>query len=164
MDLVITAAAIAALIFAWKARGAVQQVEQRLKHVELNLELLTRGIDTTRGPASSAPEPEQRARPEAPPVAAPVAVSPRDEPTEPLHPSVPAVIGQAPPANAPSGTDSLEEALGTRWAVWVGGAAVALGALLMVRHSIEQGWFGPEARLASEAQHVLHRHNRGTGD
>ena len=41
----------------------------------------------------------------------------------------------------------LEERLGTRWAVWVGGLALALGALLLVRYSIEQGFFGPGMRV-----------------
>ena len=45
-------------------------------------------------------------------------------------------------------TVGFEERLGTRWAVWVGGLALALGALLLVRYSIEQGFFGPAARVA----------------
>lgn len=48
-------------------------------------------------------------------------------------------------------TGGFEEALGTRWAVWVGGAALAFGALLLVRYSIEQGLFGPAARIAMGA-------------
>jgi uncharacterized membrane protein len=31
---------------------------------------------------------------------------------------------------------------------YVGGVALALGGLLLVRYSIEQGWFGPDARVA----------------
>ena len=42
----------------------------------------------------------------------------------------------------------FEERLGTRWAVWVGGVALALGALLLVRYSIEQGLLGPGMRVA----------------
>jgi len=39
------------------------------------------------------------------------------------------------PAPAPAGSagPSLEERLGARWTVWVGGLALALGGLLMVR-------------------------------
>ena len=51
----------------------------------------------------------------------------------------------APP---PRPRPSLEEALGARWTVWVGGVATALGALLLVRYSIQQGYFGPGARIA----------------
>ncbi len=53
----------------------------------------------------------------------------------------------APPAAPPKPGKSLEERLGTRWAVWVGGLALALGGILMVRYSIEQGIFGPGARI-----------------
>ncbi len=48
-------------------------------------------------------------------------------------------------------TPSLEERLGTRWAVWVGGLALALGALLLVKYSIEQGVFGPGMRITLAA-------------
>ena len=53
------------------------------------------------------------------------------EPTEPAK-------GQA----AAEGPD-IETALGTRWAVWVGGLALALGGIFLVRYSIEAGFFGP---------------------
>jgi uncharacterized membrane protein len=59
--------------------------------------------------------------------------------TEPVEP---------PPFFAQPPRRSLEEALGAHWAVYVGGVALALGGLLLVRYSIEQGWFGPGARVA----------------
>lgn len=55
-----------------------------------------------------------------------------------------------PPPPAPP-SRSLEETLGTRWTVWVGGLALALGAVFMVKYSIEQGFFGPAARIAFAA-------------
>jgi hypothetical protein len=42
---------------------------------------------------------------------------------------------------------SLEERLGTQWAVWVGGLALALGGIFLVRYSIEQGLLGPGVRV-----------------
>ncbi len=41
----------------------------------------------------------------------------------------------------------FEEALGGKWAVWVGGLALALGGVFLARYSIEQGLLGPAARL-----------------
>jgi uncharacterized membrane protein len=41
----------------------------------------------------------------------------------------------------------LEERLGTRWTVWVGGVALAFGAVLLVRYAIDQGFFGPGMRV-----------------
>jgi uncharacterized membrane protein len=42
---------------------------------------------------------------------------------------------------------SLEERLGTQWAVWVGGIAVALGGIFLVHYTIEQGLIGPAVRI-----------------
>jgi uncharacterized membrane protein len=52
------------------------------------------------------------------------------------------------PAPTPGREVGLEERLGTRWAVWVGGVALALGALLLVRYTIEQGLLGHGMRVA----------------
>lgn len=45
----------------------------------------------------------------------------------------------------------IETSLGSRWAVWVGGVALAFGGLFLVRYSIESGFFGPAARLSFAA-------------
>lgn len=62
--------------------------------------------------------------------------------SSPPEPALPEAI----PA-APKQAD-IETALGTRWAVWVGGLALALGGLFLIRYSIEAGIFGPGTRLA----------------
>jgi uncharacterized membrane protein len=54
---------------------------------------------------------------------------------------------QPPAAAAQKKEADIETALGTRWAVWVGGVALALGGLFLVRYTIESGIFGPGARL-----------------
>ncbi len=61
---------------------------------------------------------------------------PRSAPTSvpPVLPSPPAKLG-------------LEEQFGTRWVVWAGGLALALGGIFLVRYSIEQGWIGPAVRI-----------------
>lgn len=41
----------------------------------------------------------------------------------------------------------IETALGGRWAVWVGGLALALGGVFLARYSIEAGLLGPKVRL-----------------
>src|SRR5271169_184197 len=38
---------------------------------------------------------------------------------------------------------SFEEKLGAHWSVWIGGVALALGVVLLVRFSIEHDFFGP---------------------
>ncbi len=56
-----------------------------------------------------------------------------------------------PAATRAKNAADIETALGTRWAVWVGGVALALGGLFLVRYTIEAGIFGPGARLAMAA-------------
>ncbi|ESZ54207.1 DUF2339 domain-containing protein [Mesorhizobium sp. L103C131B0] len=63
-----------------------------------------------------------------------------------------AFTGSAPAATAKAARQSeVETALGTRWAVWVGGVALALGGLFLIRYTIEAGIFGPEVRLSLAA-------------
>ncbi|QND50019.1 DUF2339 domain-containing protein [Rhizobium lusitanum] len=51
---------------------------------------------------------------------------------------------------APS-NESLESTIGARWAVWVGGIALAFGGIFMVKYSIESGLLSPGVRLALAA-------------
>jgi uncharacterized membrane protein len=55
--------------------------------------------------------------------------------TLPSAPSTPQQIG-------------FEERFGTRWVVWVGGVALALGGIFLVRYTIAQGLIGPGVRIA----------------
>ena len=81
--------------------------------------------------------PVEAAAPEAREIAAPGST---------LAEAVPGSAEAAPPPVAAPAL-SLEERLGVNWSVWVGGIALALGLVLLVRASIERGFFGPGARL-----------------
>ena len=107
-----------------------------------------------------AAEPATLAAPEAPPQ------PPEPAPAEPLSAAeeeaaaaTPSPAGpddttpppQQPPSPPPSSSgpdlSDLEKRFGTQWVVWVGGIALALGGILLVRYSIEQGLFGPGLRV-----------------
>ncbi|KOF22819.1 membrane protein [Ensifer adhaerens] len=51
----------------------------------------------------------------------------------------------------PRQAESLESRLGARWAVWVGGVALALGGVFMVKYSIDAGLLSPAVRLTLAA-------------
>lgn len=55
------------------------------------------------------------------------------------------------PAAAPKPKESFESRIGARWAVWVGGIALALGGIFMVKYSIEAGLLSPAVRLSLAA-------------
>jgi uncharacterized membrane protein len=67
-------------------------------------------------------------------------------PSEPPPPDLALPSPPSPPP-PPSVEPSFEERIGTRWVVWVGGIALALGAVFLVKYSIEQGLIGPGMRI-----------------
>lgn len=119
------------------------QFRKRFKGLEERLAASEAQIAALR--AGEAPPPAELPTPIALPPPAETSVPPTGEGA----PEEPAATPGTPPAGPepPKPRKSLEERLGTRWAVWVGGLALALGGILMVRYSIEQGIFGPGARV-----------------
>jgi uncharacterized membrane protein len=98
---------------------------------------------------STATPPAAAPVPAAPPASAyppPPPIPPRPSPVEPPPPPPPPPPIPATSTPLPQGP-GLEERFGTRWVVWVGGLALALGGVFMVRYSIEQGWIGPGVRV-----------------
>jgi uncharacterized membrane protein len=77
------------------------------------------------------------------------AAAPVREPPPPPSPR-PTSVPPAPAAAAPSRPRPVgfEERFGTRWVVWVGGVALALGGIFLVRYTIQQGLIGPAVRVA----------------
>ena len=69
-------------------------------------------------------------------------------PAEAVAASEPAEQAVATPAKP---KESFESRIGARWAVWVGGIALALGGIFMVKYSIEAGLLSPAVRLSLAA-------------
>ena len=72
----------------------------------------------------------------------------------PITPTEPELASAA-PVTATSSAPSFEERVGTRWAVWVGGAALAVGGIFLVNYSIEAGLIGPTTRVIFGAVFAL---------
>ncbi len=141
--------AIVALVKSAGVRGAVSRLEQRVAMLERNL---ARVAVPQAGavPQQPAAQPAAPAQAPAEPQPAEAAVEPPPLPPrpQPASTSVPA-SGQsasAPPLLPPP--IGFEERFGTRWVVWVGGVALALGGIFLVRYSIQQGLIGPAVRVA----------------
>lgn len=56
-----------------------------------------------------------------------------------------------PPPHRGRNLGDFERSFGTQWVVWIGGVALALGGIFLVRYSIEQGYFGPGLRVIGGA-------------
>lgn len=135
--------AIAAFIFARKARNEVKVLRARLDAYEAKPRIATTTAAiisdltaTTPDIASASAVPETSAE-----IISETAPS--------IQPDVPAQTAPEPvaPAEAPVARPGFEERIGTRWVVWVGGLTLALGGFFMVRYSIEAGLLGPEVRV-----------------
>ncbi|WP_245410971.1 DUF2339 domain-containing protein [Microvirga flavescens] len=135
--LAIPICAVGGLVIALSQRKRLDFLQQRVTMLE---SLLAKSPAPQPAPA---PEPApQKPAPEAP-VAAPGSTP------LPSKPSVP-LVAAAPRSTATATAKvDIEERIGSRWAVWVGGVALALGGIFLVRYSIEQDLLGPKARTAS---------------
>lgn len=161
--------AIIAFILGLSARSRIKALTLRLRLAEEKIDGLDRDVRFLNteirnrtpkedGPIFTRTSDQERVRPavvqaETPPPTA-------SEPPRPATPgSVPPIAARArgadageppsppPPVSQAPASGSFEERLGTRWAVWAGGAALALGGLFLVRYSIEAGLIGPGVRV-----------------
>ena len=153
--LLIAVAGPAAFFMVLSARERLARAERRIADLELRA-VSGRGVVGSL-PGVAAPPPAADTTPQAEqPAPAPSSPPPLPEPDAPAPGSgwdglswgrPTATANENAPAPAPAAPKrSLEERLGASWTVWVGGVALALGGLLLVRYSIEQGYFGPGPR------------------
>jgi uncharacterized membrane protein len=141
--------AIAAFLIAMKASNQATDLRRRLSALEGALHTprpiqpppLTPQQEMEQTLAAATPRTTEPPSPDAelaPPLVADQAAPP------------PIDAGAAPaaaPPPLPTAQPGLEERLGTRWVVWIGGLALALGGFFMVRYSIEAGLLGPGVRV-----------------
>lgn len=130
--------AIVALVKVLNLRDELRGLERRLAAVEGRGGVAppSAAAATAAPTAAPAPEPQPAAK-----------ETPREAVREPEKPA-PASPGEPKPETPKPSGPGLEERFGTRWTVWVGGLALALGGIFLVRYSIEQGLLGPGVRIA----------------
>jgi uncharacterized membrane protein len=165
LGLLVLALPVMAIIAFFKSLsqgGQLRAIDARLREIEKRL-----GIETSL-PAAAAPRPPRQPRTPAQPAAAAPAPSVSDRPSPFSQPVTPQSAAPAPetvsgagetttarPPRAPrppvpprpKSGKGFEEQFGTRWVVWVGGLALALGGIFLVRASIEAGLIGPGMRV-----------------
>jgi len=137
---------------------------QVLERQNLNLNQRLLALEGKRAPIKSSEEaPQVKVDPQP----APAAPAPVPEPKPEFNPApVPLAVAAAVPAKreavqastskptpkiktkpTPKPKRNLEDLIGGQWSVWVGGFALLVGAVLLIRFSIEAGVFGPGARI-----------------
>lgn len=142
-ELLGVALAIAAFIFSRKAINQIGELRQKLELLEARLD----GKPAAAVPVETKASPPSEAPPLVPASPA-VAEMPRTVAAAPIETKAVVTEAAAPSEAAkPSDRPGLEERLGTRWVVWIGGLTLALGGLFLVRYSIEEGLIGPGLRV-----------------
>src|SRR5579872_253743 len=137
--------AVIALVQASSLGGVVRRLEVRV--IGLERAIAAFGAGTAPAPPPAAPV---AARIPTPPPPAPVQTEPIVPP--PVPPVAPAAsaVPSAPmraPSSSPPPRIGFEERFGTRWLVWVGGIALTLGGIFVVRYTIQEGLIGPGVRI-----------------
>ncbi len=139
--------AIIALVQTLKLGGLVRRLEARVAMLE------RRPAAAGDSPAANLPDQVQPPAPATepfappPPIVSPVLPPPLPPPFagEATVPPLPPPEATASPSPPPS--IGFEERFGTRWVVWIGGLALALGGIFLVRYTIQQGLIGPGVRV-----------------
>ncbi len=139
-----------------EARAASRQVDQLMSRIAL-LQLQIDALHSDRSGRTTETVPSQAAEEPASTMALAVEEAqaeftdiPRPSSVPPPLPATPPALpttAQPSPLPPPAPARDIEELIGTRWAIWVGGAALALGSLFLVRVTIASGLFGPLARI-----------------
>jgi uncharacterized membrane protein len=133
--------AIAAFLIALRDRSALRHLESRIARLEVGPQPLA----SPRSVRQQPPAVEQTSGAVAQLAEAPI--------SQPRTTSIPSPAASPPTRAAVTRTPSqigatLEERFGTQWVVWIGGLALALGAIFLVRYTVEQGLLGPGVRIA----------------
>ncbi|MGD4927050.1 DUF2339 domain-containing protein, partial [Xanthomonas citri pv. citri] len=141
--------AIVAVLIAIKASSQAAELRRKLNALEEMFYAQRRVVQPPPlMPAQVQPEAPATTATEPAPLAPEVETVPPPLVTEDVSPPALAASTEAaapPPLPAPA--PGFEERLGTRWVVWIGGLALALGGFFMVRYSIEAGLVGPGVRV-----------------
>ena len=139
--------AIIALVQASSLGGVVRRLELRVIDAGARCRGLGRRLPPAPPPASA---------PWLAPVPTPPPPAPAVTPTEPAAPPpVPPAAHRRQRRSTRADARAIiaaaaigfEERFGTRWVVWVGGVALALGGIFLVRYTIQQGLIGPGVRI-----------------
>ncbi|WP_349369440.1 DUF2339 domain-containing protein [Salinarimonas sp.] len=152
--LAIPSLAVAGVVMGYTARQRVRALETRLALAEREMAAL-RSAQHAPPRRDATPEEAPRPAPEQDLAARPPQATPAPPPLPPPLPPAAAAARPTPEPETAVARPGFEERFGTRWAVWIGGLALALGGIFLVRASIEAGLLGPAARIGLGALFAL---------
>ncbi|MEH2512401.1 putative membrane protein [Nitrobacteraceae bacterium AZCC 1564] len=151
MEVIAFLIALFAIFLARKANKRSLELSARLNQLEASVaggilrETAPPIADTFTAPPISPESPEAPAPASPPPFRAAAPITSVEAPADTNSPDVSSP--NTSPDQVGATRPGLEERLGTRWVVWIGGLTLALGGLFLVKYSIEAGLLGPGVRV-----------------
>ncbi|WP_044563725.1 DUF2339 domain-containing protein, partial [Azospirillum sp. B4] len=127
---------IVLLVALWALLRA-EKAEQRLRRLGAQLDAVTQRLAALEGGRTPVAPAIDTGSVATPPIQVPMAPQPEPPPVPPPPQEIP--VPAAP---------GLEQALGTRWLVWLGALAVALAGVFLAKYAVDQGLLGPAVRLS----------------
>ncbi len=137
--------AVAAFVMAIIALNKTSKLDRATAQLKMQLAQFKDEVDKLRhGAAAPSPEAEAGAGPEVEPE---IAAAP--PPAQPIITEAPANTnaGPPPPPIAARPPRDMEQALASRWFVWIGGIAIAVGGLLFVKYAYDNGLISPALQI-----------------
>ncbi len=139
--------AVVALVKAVSLRGLLRDLERRMATLERRLAPAAAAAPQSIRAEDAPPRPQDGLPPEPAQPAPSPPTPPSPPPPTPARASVPLSPAPQPSAAPTPAPIGFEERFGTRWVVWVGGVALALGGIFLVRYTIQEGLIGPGVRI-----------------
>ncbi len=128
---------VGVFVMALVALGKISKLESRLAQLKMQLGNLADELDKLRRTGIAPPAP-----------AAPVAETVKPVEPEQALPAEPLPAAKWHPAVAtPAPKRDMEQALASRWFVWIGGIAIAIGGLLFVKYAYDEGLIPPALQI-----------------
>ncbi|MEZ5872508.1 MAG: DUF2339 domain-containing protein [Nitratireductor sp.] len=168
LGLAFLASPVVAIIMAWTQKTRLSEQGQELRSLKGEIAALRDAVhELQSGTGDTGPEPKRKKSGISAEASAPAGKTSEPLPhdgqknAEETRPSKPTAV---PPVSAAPATDAaktpprprrtladIETLVGAKWSVLLGGLAVALGAIFLVRYTIEAGLLGPAARITLAA-------------
>ena len=144
---VIAVISVIALVKGIRDGNVIRRLELRVANLERQLAAQIGLAAAPARPLTPPPVPSPAEQP--PPLPAAATAAPPPPSAEGAATATPPFSSLPPPPAPPlPPRPGFEERFGTRWVVWVGGIALALGGVFLVRYTVQQGLIGPGVRIA----------------
>jgi uncharacterized membrane protein len=152
-------APIVSLVLAFRNRAQLRELDRRIEELARRIAQAppaAPAAETSAPPITAPQEPPLLDIDESPALLVPdsgvpeISEQPATAPPPSPPPVEPAPLSVQPsalPLATPAIHESFEQRFGTRWVVWIGGVALALGGIFLVNYAVEQGYFGPGVRI-----------------